>query len=92
MGIDMETNKMVFRYFTYGACCSEVEIDCLTGDHEVPYHPKIILITVKYYFHCIRRKQKTVSVFLQVQNFRRTTNAVGTITGVSITQRHHENE
>jgi xanthine dehydrogenase/oxidase len=24
-----------FKYFTYGAACSEVEIDCLTGDHEV---------------------------------------------------------
>ncbi|XP_016334888.1 aldehyde oxidase 3-like, partial [Sinocyclocheilus anshuiensis] len=23
-----------YYYFTFGACCSEVEIDCLTGDHE----------------------------------------------------------
>lgn len=26
---------MAFNYFTYGAACSEVEIDCLTGDHQV---------------------------------------------------------
>uniref|UniRef100_A0A3B4BDJ8 2Fe-2S ferredoxin-type domain-containing protein n=1 Tax=Periophthalmus magnuspinnatus TaxID=409849 RepID=A0A3B4BDJ8_9GOBI len=24
-----------YYYFTFGACCSEVEIDCLTGDHKV---------------------------------------------------------
>lgn len=24
-----------FAYFTYGVACSEVEIDCLTGDHQV---------------------------------------------------------
>nr|QEO19119.1 rosy [Mesovelia mulsanti] len=24
-----------FNYFTYGAACSEVEVDCLTGDHQV---------------------------------------------------------
>ena len=24
-----------FAYFTYGAACTEVEIDCLTGDHTV---------------------------------------------------------
>lgn len=24
-----------FNYFSYGAACSEVEIDCLTGDHQV---------------------------------------------------------
>jgi aldehyde oxidase len=22
-------------YFVYGAACSEVEVDCLTGDHKV---------------------------------------------------------
>ena len=26
-----------FSYFTYGAAVSEVEIDCLTGDHQVKY-------------------------------------------------------
>lgn len=31
-----ETNTgNVFNYFTYGVACSEVEIDCLTGDHQV---------------------------------------------------------
>lgn len=24
-----------FTYFVFGAACSEVEIDCLTGDHKV---------------------------------------------------------
>lgn len=24
-----------FNYFSYGSACSEVEIDCLTGDHQV---------------------------------------------------------
>jgi len=37
VGFDLETNRMAFRYFSFGAACSEVEIDCLTGDHEVAY-------------------------------------------------------
>lgn len=28
------TGKMV-NYYTYGVACSEVQIDCLTGDHQV---------------------------------------------------------
>ncbi|XP_031572743.1 xanthine dehydrogenase/oxidase-like isoform X2 [Actinia tenebrosa] len=24
-----------FKYFVYGACCCEVEVDCLTGDHTI---------------------------------------------------------
>lgn len=33
---DSETNSgNIFNYFTYGVACSEVEIDCLTGDHQV---------------------------------------------------------
>uniref|UniRef100_A0A1B6KEG1 FAD-binding PCMH-type domain-containing protein n=1 Tax=Graphocephala atropunctata TaxID=36148 RepID=A0A1B6KEG1_9HEMI len=33
---DFEKNEgMAFNYFAYGAACSEVEIDCLTGDHQV---------------------------------------------------------
>lgn len=36
IGYDINTNQgMAFNYFTYGAACSEVEIDCLTGDHQV---------------------------------------------------------
>ena len=36
IGYDMSKNEgKPFRYFTYGAACSEVEIDCLTGDHQV---------------------------------------------------------
>ncbi|XP_015749136.1 PREDICTED: xanthine dehydrogenase/oxidase-like [Acropora digitifera] len=33
---DWKTNKgRPFNYFCFGAGCSEVEIDCLTGDHQV---------------------------------------------------------
>ena len=33
---DFKTNSGdPFSYFVYGAGCSEVEIDCLTGDHLV---------------------------------------------------------
>ncbi|XP_069682967.1 xanthine dehydrogenase-like [Periplaneta americana] len=36
--VDYDWDKMtgnMYNYFTYGAACSEVEIDCLTGDHKV---------------------------------------------------------
>ncbi|XP_071996090.1 xanthine dehydrogenase/oxidase isoform X3 [Engystomops pustulosus] len=34
IGYDPETNKGTpSNYFSYGVACSEVEIDCLTGDH-----------------------------------------------------------
>ena len=33
---DFATNSgNAFNYFTYGVGCSMVEIDCLTGDHQV---------------------------------------------------------
>lgn len=36
IGYDFSTNTgMAFNYFTYGVAASEVEIDCLTGDHQV---------------------------------------------------------
>jgi len=36
IGYDFKSNSgNAFNYFTYGAACSEVEIDCLTGDHQV---------------------------------------------------------
>lgn len=36
IGYDFTTNTgNPFNYFTYGVACSEVEIDCLTGDHQV---------------------------------------------------------
>jgi len=39
IGYDLSKNEgKPFRYFTYGAACSEVEIDCLTGDHQVTSH------------------------------------------------------
>ncbi|KAG8443857.1 hypothetical protein GDO86_009156 [Hymenochirus boettgeri] len=35
LGYDTEKNKgNVSHYFSYGVACSEVEIDCLTGDHK----------------------------------------------------------
>ncbi|XP_062980216.1 xanthine dehydrogenase/oxidase-like [Elgaria multicarinata webbii] len=35
VGYDFKTNSgRPFHYFTYGVACSEVEIDCLTGDHK----------------------------------------------------------
>ncbi|XP_060042807.1 xanthine dehydrogenase/oxidase isoform X2 [Erinaceus europaeus] len=35
LGYDFKTNSgKPFHYFTYGVACSEVEIDCLTGDHK----------------------------------------------------------
>ena len=36
VGYSFETNSgNPFNYFSYGVACSEVEIDCLTGDHKV---------------------------------------------------------
>lgn len=36
IGHNFESNTgMLLNYFTFGAACSEVEIDCLTGDHQV---------------------------------------------------------
>ena len=36
IGYSLETNSgILFNYFTYGVACTEVEIDCLTGDHQV---------------------------------------------------------
>ena len=36
IGYDFATNSgKAFNYFTYGVGCSTVEIDCLTGDHQV---------------------------------------------------------
>ncbi|ELK14106.1 Xanthine dehydrogenase/oxidase [Pteropus alecto] len=36
LGYSFETNSgNAFHYFTCGAACSEVEIDCLSGDHKI---------------------------------------------------------
>jgi xanthine dehydrogenase molybdopterin-binding subunit B len=41
IGYDFKTGKgNPFNYFTTGVACSEVEIDCLTGDHQVCYSNK----------------------------------------------------
>jgi hypothetical protein len=43
IGYDFKTNTgNPFNYFTYGVACSLVEIDCLTGDHQVSSHRAII--------------------------------------------------
>lgn len=35
-GINWDTGKgEIFNYFAYGCSCSEVEVDCLTGDFTV---------------------------------------------------------
>lgn len=41
-----------FNYFTYGAAVTEVEIDCLTGDHQVK-------LTTFLVFPCIRQTDMT---------------------------------
>lgn len=36
LGYDFKTNSgLAFNYYTFGSAVSEVEIDCLTGDHQV---------------------------------------------------------
>jgi len=34
-GFDFEKGGDPWRYFTSGTACTEVEVDCLTGDHKV---------------------------------------------------------
>lgn len=44
LGYSFETNSgNPFHYFSYGVACSEVEIDCLTGDHKVRHLQRISL-------------------------------------------------
>ena len=33
-------------YSTYGACCTRVEIDCLTGDHKVTMQTIFIIVII----------------------------------------------
>lgn len=36
LGYDFNSNSgRAFNYFSYGVACSEVEVDCLTGAHQV---------------------------------------------------------
>ncbi|XP_021371273.1 xanthine dehydrogenase/oxidase-like [Mizuhopecten yessoensis] len=43
LGYDFGSNSgRPFNYFTFGSACSEVEIDCLTGDHKV-LHTDIVM-------------------------------------------------
>ncbi|PSN50798.1 Xanthine dehydrogenase/oxidase [Blattella germanica] len=44
IGYDITKNEgRPFKYFTYGVACSEVEIDCLTGDHQAVGEPPLFL-------------------------------------------------
>lgn len=46
IGYNPESNSgNPFNYFTTGVACSEVEIDCLTGDHKVGYKSLILLLS-----------------------------------------------
>ncbi|ODM98964.1 Xanthine dehydrogenase/oxidase [Orchesella cincta] len=38
-----------FNYFCFGAACAEVEIDCLTGDHEAVGEPPLFLAAAAFY-------------------------------------------
>ncbi|XP_070572690.1 xanthine dehydrogenase/oxidase-like [Ptychodera flava] len=38
----MAKREKSYRYFTYGVACSEVEVDCLTGEHKV-IHTDIVM-------------------------------------------------
>lgn len=52
LNYDHATNTgRLFNYFTYGVACTEVEIDCLTGDHQVG-------TTFQYVFHTMIRKRE----------------------------------
>ena len=54
LGYDIEKNTgKRFNYYTYGAACSQVEIDCLTGDHEVPHVRLYVNHIMKMYFPTI---------------------------------------
>lgn len=36
LNMDWEKKKgKLYTYFTFGVCCSEVELDCLTGEYRV---------------------------------------------------------
>lgn len=49
IGYSFETNTgNPFSYFTYGVGCTEVEIDCLTGDHKVELFVTHIHKTMTY--------------------------------------------
>lgn len=56
IGYDMETNSgRPFAYYTFGASCSEVEIDCLTGNHRVIKYSKCVFILMyECLYVCIR--------------------------------------
>jgi xanthine dehydrogenase/oxidase len=45
----------MFSYETYGVACSEVEIDCLTGDHKVGEKTNT-LMDVRLWIQVIRKK------------------------------------
>ena len=46
-----------FNYFSFGAAVAEVEIDCLTGDHEVRRNS---LVWNKLYVHLLQKFLKKI--------------------------------
>ena len=55
IGYDFKTNSgNPFNYFTYGVACSVVEIDCLTGDHQVQAPPYSVLFGLALCWPCWR--------------------------------------
>lgn len=49
-----------YYYFSFGACCSEVEVDCLTGDHKV--RPRLQRLRMMH--------EGVFDLFLFLQNIR----------------------
>lgn len=59
LGMDWEKMEgHPFAYYTYGVCCSEVELDCLSGDYRVrtqPYseHFGLVLQAESMFARCV---------------------------------------
>lgn len=53
----------LFNYFCYGVGCSEVEIDCLTGDHQVTSFTfnKVKNSNFRIYVNCFCRYDEQIS-------------------------------
>ena len=64
VGYDWNRNAgNAFNYFTYGAACSEVEVDCLTGDHQVLRTDIVMDLGV----YCVRLQLGTFTHFFKYE-------------------------
>jgi len=62
IGYSFETNTgHPFNYFTYGVACTEVIVDCLTGDHEVCFF-YILYIYIHICITLLKNNNKKVIV------------------------------